>query len=405
MEHVSPLRFHAAQEATAGLVSLTPWRIITPPRRKLQAVVIIPAKDEADQLPQTLAALAAQTDLAGCPLAPETYEIIVLANNCHDETAAVARYFAALHPALALHVAEIMLPPAEAHVGRARRQLMDEACRRLEFVASGHGVILSTDADTRVSPTWVAATLAELRTHRADAIGGRILTPRATGSPAQRRYHLRDTAYRLLRARLEDLIDPTAADPWPRHHQHFGASFAITARAYRRVGGLPAVAYLEDEALYQALCRHDLCVRHSPAVRVFTSDRHEGRVAVGLSWQLRQWAALQEQQQEPLVEGASQLVADWRLRRQLRQLWQLASQQTPLLPGLPASALQEAARQLGLLPMSLDQQLRQAATFGGLWQWAQQLRAQGAPAWLPVPLSQATAELRQQVAAWEAVAV
>jgi len=398
MEHVSPFRFHATQEDTAAVVSPAAWRIATPPRPALRATVIVPVKDEADNLPLTLAALAAQTDLAGRPLNPNSYEVIVLANNCRDQTAAVARRFAAAHPYLALHVGEIMLPPAEAHVGRARRLLMDEACRRLELVPNAEGLILSTDGDTRVAPTWLAANQAELLRHRADAVGGRILTPRTSAHPAERRYYLRDMAYRLLRARLEQLLDPNSADPWPCHHQHFGASFAITARAYRRVGGLPVVAYLEDEALFQALCRHDLRVRHSPLVRVFTSDRHEGRVEVGLSWQLRQWAALQEQQQEPLVESAAQLMADWRARRQLRAIWRVAG-----LAEVPASDVQQAAGNLGIAAQMLGLQLRQAATFGELWHWVQQeqSRSGGLRLWTLVPLSQAVTELRVQVARYE----
>ena len=62
------------------------------------------------------------------------YEIIVLANNCRDGTARVARRLADAHADLALHVVEIELPPTEAHVGTARRLAMDEACRRLLLV-------------------------------------------------------------------------------------------------------------------------------------------------------------------------------------------------------------------------------------------------------------------------------
>ena len=83
---------------------------------------------------------------------------------------------------------------------------------------------------------------------------------------------------------LEDQFDPCPADPWPCHHQHYGASLALTVRAYRRVGGLPAVPYLEDEALWQLLLGQGLPVRHSPHVQVYTSARRCGRVEVGLSW-------------------------------------------------------------------------------------------------------------------------
>ena len=227
--------------------------------------------------------------------------MLVLANNCTDATAALARQQAHRWPQLALHVAEIILPAPQAHVGRARRLLMDEACARLEL-ADGTGIIASTDADTRVAPTWVAAIVAEVAAG-ADAVGGRIRTEYeeavADDQPrlrSLRRIQTHDAAYRLLCARLEHAIDPAPADPWPRHHQHFGASLAITARAYRRVGGLPEVRFLEDEALCQRLRQHDLALRHSPHVQVLTSARREGRVEVGLSWQLREWLRMSQQQ-------------------------------------------------------------------------------------------------------------
>ncbi|RYU80781.1 glycosyltransferase [Hymenobacter persicinus] len=407
MEHAAPFRFHAAQEATAAAVSAEPWRSNPAPRLELRATVVIPVKDEADSLPRALAALAAQTDLRGQPLSPGSYEVLVLANNCQDATAAVARRFAATHPDLVVHVAEITLPPAEAHVGKARRLLMDEAYRRLELVCPGAGLILSTDGDTCAAPDWLAATQAEMLTYRADALGGRILTLPATPGAATRSYQLRDTAYQLLRARLEALLDPDAADPWPRHHQHFGASFAITAAAYRRVGGLPVVAYLEDEALYQALCRHDLRVRHSPAVRVFTSDRHEGRVEVGLSWQLRQWAALHEQQQEPVVESPARLAALWQARRQLRELWRQTNQSSLPMLRLPSDAVQAVGAQLGIDSFDLDQRLRWAFTFGQLWHWVQQeqTRTGWLRRWPPMALTQAVRELRLLVACQEATPV
>ena len=53
--------------------------------------IITPAKNEVANLPATLAALAAQIILAGQPWPADAYEIIVLANNCLDDTAALVR--------------------------------------------------------------------------------------------------------------------------------------------------------------------------------------------------------------------------------------------------------------------------------------------------------------------------
>lgn len=396
--------FTVAAAPAAGFVS--GLHVAVPPRPGLQAVVVVPVKDEAASLPATLAALATQTDLSGEPLAGSFFEVIVLANNCRDQSAAVARRFAQAHPGLVLHVVEVTLPPAQANIGWARRLLMDEACRRLESAGSSTAFIASTDGDTLVTPTWLASTAYELTTYRAAAVCGRILTVSASRSKPSpvRRYHLRDAAYRLLQARLEAELDPSAIDPWPRHHQHFGASFAITAAAYRRVGGLPPVAYLEDEALYQALRRHDLGVRHSPNVRVYTSDRQDGRVAVGLSWQLREWARLSARLQEPLVASVAYLSEILILRRRLRQLWKHArlASVAELIQDEQYKEAAQLAAALGISPAALATHVRIAATFGELWEWVETevlTKADWAQRGQLVPLSEALRELRQKMAA------
>ncbi len=402
MNNATALRFRDACEASAAPAAANAptsradyaaqlRQQLPPPRSALRACVIIPARDEADALPATLAALAAQTDLADRPLPPDSFEIIVLANNCTDGTAAVVRRFAARHPAWAIHVASLYLAVPDAHVGRARRLLMDEACQRLLGLGRFNGLIVSTDADTRVAPDWLAATQAEIAAG-ADAVGGRILLdpkalatePAAAGSV--RHTQLRDAAYHLLCARLEARLDPQAADPWPRHHQHFGASLALTARAYRRVGGLPVLRYLEDEALCQQLRRHDLRLRHSPRVVVYTSPRQWGRVEVGLSWQLREWAAHRLAHREPLVACPQQLAALWHARRQLRAWW---GRTRPF--GAPG---QGVAAALGLPARLLARQVLASCTFGRLWEWVGQARAEAGVAVPQVPLGDALAWLR-----------
>ncbi|TVT43240.1 glycosyltransferase [Hymenobacter setariae] len=424
----TPARFHATREAMATPALLprqarlprpltTPaqlaralWRQLPPPAPELRACVIIPAKDEAHHLPATLAALATQTALDGTPLSLGCLEIIVLANNCQDHTAAVVRQLAYCYPGLALHVAELQLPGELAHVGQARRLLMDAAAQRLELTAGPNGLILSTDADTLVAPDWLAACQAEVAAGAA-AVGGRILTrpddpepeelvainpcsePLVSDALAVRRTQLRDATYHLLRNQLECLLDPCQHDPWPRHHQHFGASLALTVAAYRQVGGLPVVRYLEDEALWRALCRHDLPVRHSPRVRVSTSARQQGRVEVGLSWQLREWAANAQEQREPEVECPRQLAALWQARRELRAYWQQRSQPTP-------AGFREWALMLRVQAGDMYDRLHAAQSFGAFWEWVLGTRASAIleqPYDTRVPLSEALAWLRQAV--------
>ena len=397
----TPARFHATREAMAaappallpqpftdeqllGQAGRALHQQLPPPAAALQACVIIPAKDEAATLPATLAALAAQTTLGGQALPAGMLEVIVLANNCQDRTAAAVRQAAHRHPGLAVHVAEVYLPPTHAHVGRARRLLLDEAAHRLEGTLGPTGVLLSTDADTLVAPTWLAATLREIEAG-AEAVGGRILTQAAVSAAfcPVRRIQLGDAAYRVLLCQLEDRLDPRPADRWPCHHQHYGASLALTVRAYRRVGGLPAVPFLEDEALWQLLLRHDLPVRHSPHVRVYTSARRCGRVEVGLSWQLREWEALGQEHREPLVPCPHELVRVWRARRRLRAWWQAGT----LAAGPELARL---ARAVEVPAGELLVQARQATAFGEFWQWLEAARG----AVLPVPLSGALRDLR-----------
>ncbi|RFP63596.1 glycosyltransferase [Hymenobacter lapidiphilus] len=374
MEYATPHRFHSAHPNNAALPVST-WSHLPPPSPALRATIIIPAKDEADALPATLAALAAQTDEQGQPLPPGCFEVLVLANNCTDNTAAIVQTFAATHPALVLHAAELTLPPTEAHVGRARRLLMDEAAHRLELAGQPQATIISTDADTRVAPNWLDATFRELGLG-VDAVAGRILMEESSRACPVRRCQLQDATYQLLGAQLETQLDPQPHDPWPRHHQHFGASLAVTVAAYRQVGGLPVVPFLEDEALYQALLRHDLRVRHSPAVRVFTSGRQQGRVAVGLSWQLREWARLGQQQL--LVPDPAALAHELHLRRRLRQRWQLS--QDGEAPEQIVFGPEEApAEVLAALPGY--------ANFGAYWEWARPLLLSNPVPQMPLALA------------------
>ena len=236
----------------------------------------------------------------------------------------------------------------------------------------------------------------------ADAVGGRILTRAANPACPVRRCQLLDATYHVLRSQLEHLLDPDEADPWPRHHQHFGASLAVTAAGYRQVGGLPAVPYLEDEALFRALRRHDLRVRHSPQVRVYTSDRQQGRVAVGLSWQLREWAGLLQHGHEPLVDHPAQLISHWQTRRRLRELWRTTQAGAPVATQAAGlAAVGPVAAALLVPPPDLWRQVRQSASFGELWEWVEaqrqaQLASHGP--WPHLPLRAAVALLRQEIA-------
>ncbi|MBW4663639.1 MAG: glycosyltransferase [Chroococcus sp. CMT-3BRIN-NPC107] len=315
-------------ELLANLASSLPQKspvllVPTPPLAECEVCVIVPVRNEAQTLKATLSALTYQIDLNGNKLNWRRCEVILLANNCSDNSAEIARHFARWHPKLVLHVVEITLSPAEAYIGKVRQILMDEAYRRLVYLGRKQGIIASTDGDSQVRPTWVAANIAEIAAG-ADAVGGRIYTTksdRASLNNYAKACYLREVGYRFLIAELEDYIDPDPYDRFPRHYQHYGASLAVTAQMYQQAGRLPAVRTPEDVAFYQALLRVNARFCHSLLVKVITSARQTGRATLGLANQLNQWTTMGIDGQPFLVEPVNAIALRLQVRHQLRILW------------------------------------------------------------------------------------
>ena len=124
------------------------------------AVIAVPAHNEAACIAECLASLALQRDETGAPIGQGRFEILIYANNCSDATAAIARQSALSipHP---VEVFEEDMPATQRNAGWARKRAMDLAAVRLAEAAPIRGLILTTDADSRVAPTWLAATLRE----------------------------------------------------------------------------------------------------------------------------------------------------------------------------------------------------------------------------------------------------
>lgn len=378
--------------------------ISVPPLPQCEVSVIVPVRDEAQTIVATLTALADQTDLNGQPLNPLTYEIILLANNCIDESAAIARQFAQQHPELVLHVAAVTLPPDRAYIGYVRKILMDQAYLRLMSLGCSRGIIASTDCDTQVSATWIAAILHEIGSG-VDAVGGRILTDRdshQTLHPQAKSHFLQEVGYQSLVAQVESYLDPDPADPLPRHYQHYGASLAVTAEMYAKAGGMPPVRTPEDEAFYQALLRVDARFRHSPLVQVTTSARVSGRSPVGLAAQLSKWAELSEGSTLK-VAPANATIAWFQSRHKLRSLRQR------LLSGskISMNEVEQLAGKLGISTNWLFAELLRHHTFGKLVERVarhqsdrvtQSQQQHDLNHWQPIDVTIAIGELRQYLA-------
>ena len=355
--------------------------------------MIVPVRDEADLLDECLRALYYQLDFEGRQINLRRYEVIILANNCSDDSAAIARRFAQHHPGFRLHVVERTLGPSEAYIGRVRQLLMDEAYNRLVSLNRKQGIIASTDGDTRVSPTWITAIQAEIN-GGADVVGGQIMTDRFSLAQLDshvRWQHWRSLYYHHLKAKLEACIDPDPFDSWPRHQHHYGASLAVTVEMYKQSGGLPAVRTPEDVAFCQALVRMNAQFRHSPRVRVTTSARAIGRTDIGFANQLAQWAMMG--QQTLLVESLEALETRFRSRRQIRELWQR------VLNGyqIKIDDVRLVASIMGISEIWLLAEFKQARTFGFLFErieQQQQYEGQWAKRWTLVDIEQAIAALR-----------
>ena len=135
------------------------------PPPDLQAIVVIPARDEAPRIASCLRALATQRDMAG-----DGYELIVVLDGCADGTLQVIERVARLLEKPAIHTVNLVRP---AGVGRARRLGMDIAGRWLLQIGKTRGLIASTDADTTVAADWLSAQL-DLAESGVAAIGGLI---------------------------------------------------------------------------------------------------------------------------------------------------------------------------------------------------------------------------------------
>lgn len=238
-------------------------------KRLMTCAIAIPARNEAELLPRCLAALAAQT------VDPSTFAVIVVANNCTDDTAERASTFAGLPN---LQVEERVFAPGQANAGTARAAAMDAA-------AMFSDIILTTDADCVADPNWVEAMLAAFA-KGVDAVAGAV-----SGDWEELRHQPKaalaigklEWEYLSLIAEAEALFDPKPYDPVPRHAQQCGANMGITRAMLKAVGGVPPIPTGEDLALFNAVERFGGLVRHEPNSHVVASARMSGRAAGGMA--------------------------------------------------------------------------------------------------------------------------
>lgn len=252
-------------------MSSLPAEFTPPTKHRYDIAVAIPARDEAASIVACLDALHIAAKNAG----QQNVSVVVFVNNSRDATAQNAREFKC--DCMTIRVVEATLDKADAHAGGARRMALDVALAELP----DGGILMTTDADSQVDLNWFAANIAEIEAG-ADAVAGVVTFAPDAQIPVTA---LRRAEWRLaqLQARLHSLLDPRPQERWPTHIWAWGASLAVTASAYRAVGGLPSVPLAEDRAFAALLDRHGFTVRRSHAPLVVTSHRRHGRAPGGLA--------------------------------------------------------------------------------------------------------------------------
>jgi glycosyltransferase involved in cell wall biosynthesis len=322
--------------------------------------VVVPVCNEAEHLFNVLEALRLQVDDRNEPLNLSQYEVLVLVNNSDDDSFSIATAYQKNYPEFQLLVTQIVLEKHEANIGKVRRLLMDEACRRLSIRPDPDGIIASIDGDTIADNQWLFFVAEEIALGN-DAVGGQILTIGSAGNAQL--HHVNDITYRCLLTKAESLLDPLPNDPLPRHFQYFGANMAVTCAMYLKAGGLPQVECLEDMAFHKALMLHDAKIRRSYKVKVYTSARQDGRVSVGFSEQLKKWSVEQEADIPQLVEHVKYSLSLFRLRGKSRLIWKLTK--TEHLAD--EEEYYRLATELKIEDKSLRSQLQSSTYFGEFW--------------------------------------
>jgi len=268
-------------------------------------IVAIPVKDEEARIGACIGALIAQTVPCG--------QLVLLLNNCTDGTLAACQAAARMYPWIM--ILERRLEGELACAGEARRLVLDYAA-----AISGDGVVLTTDADARPDPFWIANNMFEFA-RGADVVCGAAAMDPADCGGLPRGLHfdeLRENFLLQLLDEISALVDGDLVDPWPRHQQHSGASIALRAAVLRRAGGAPRVASGEDRALVERLMMVDAKIRHAPNIVVHVSGRLEGRAAGGMAATLKRRAdrrdELMDERLEPAVDAFRRALARSRLR-------------------------------------------------------------------------------------------
>ena len=305
--------------------------------------IIVPAKDEACRIIGCLSALAASAAWVG----DGRVGIVLVVNNTVDDTATQACDWALHHRgAASVLVVDHHFPEFDSGVGHARRMGIDLAMRAMPH----NGMLLMTDADTLVTPTWIADNLAEL--YEADVICGQVgaIADEQAAMPRQISQHgSEESDYVATALALAAVLDPLSHDPSPSHHNGAGASMAFRKSVYQSVDGMPAIRIGEDRAFVERAEAQDFRIRYSGRPVVRTSCRMIGRTDGGMAGALRDRRDMPDPPADEWLEPAETFFLRYALRGALRAVWPVPGPVAQVLYrflGSEAAALREGPEPL-----------------------------------------------------------
>ena len=241
--------------------------------------VIVPAANEEQAIAPCLASIAtARAHLARSPAAGVQVQVVVVLDNCQDQTAAIAARFPG--------VRTVMIRAGR--VGTARHAGARAAIAGALPVSELW--LANTDADCVVPRDWLSFMAAEAR-RDTQVVLGTVLPgpglPAALKSAWLGRHHLREG------------------------HPHIhGANFGIRADAYLALGGWQPLPLGEDEDLARrAASAGHLRITRTASIPVLTSSRIAARAPGGFASYLTALAAPEPGAAEPgaAEPGAAEL--------------------------------------------------------------------------------------------------
>lgn len=230
-----------------------------------RVVVVVPAHNEADDLPRCLSAVAT----AAARLSVPVLAVLVL-DACDDESALVARRFGGVH----------VLEVERRNVGAARAAGFEYA-RSLwaESVCDESRVwYATTDADSRVDADW----LVRQTESGADVVLGVVRVGNWRHYPAA-----------VVRRYLAAYRSKSRPDGTGHGHVH-GANMGLRADVYWTVGGFAAMRSREDVDLVERCEEIGSWIDRDSRLSVETSARPMGKAPRGFAAYLRSMSARED---------------------------------------------------------------------------------------------------------------